>query len=79
MANVRTYMGTLRNWQNFVANQVGTDLTTAPVAIRALAVAQAAIVGVLVKALVDKGVLTEQEIQAAANNAVQDPGWVPET
>jgi hypothetical protein len=78
MASVRQYQATLRSWQNWVAVQMGTDLTTAPVALRAIAAADAAILGVLVKALVDKGVVTEAEIAAAADSATADPGWVVE-
>lgn len=72
MASPRTYWVALRNTRNAVATRLGCDVTRADVSVRAISGADLACVVVLVKALTDKGVITDAELSAAQAAVLAD-------
>jgi len=70
MATVKAYVVAMRTAQQGVAIKLGSSLSDKRTQVMVTSVL--AIVGVLVKLLVDKGVLTDQELQAALNTAQAD-------
>lgn len=78
MASYRQYAGQLWTTQKAVALRLGSDLSTADKRTRIVMQSLLAVVAIVVKALVDKGVLTDQEL-ANARNAVLNETWPEET
>jgi hypothetical protein len=79
MATAKQYWSTLKNAQETLCERFGMNLTQAPIATRALADADAAILAVLVKALTDKGVITDADLMEAWRGARDDNEWDPRT
>lgn len=72
MATLRQYATRMRATQNKVAVKLGSDLSTAPKELRVAVTSVLVVVAVLVKAIVDKGVLTDAELQTALTAAEDD-------
>jgi lipid-binding SYLF domain-containing protein len=69
MATTRQVWDGLRTVRNQVAARLGVDVTTSSKEARAMGNANLAMVAVVVKVLIDKGLITGAELQAAANAA----------
>jgi hypothetical protein len=65
VATLKTYGRTLWDLQQTVGNRIGFDLRTAPLEFRALIIMVDASLALLIKALVDKGVFNDLELNAA--------------
>lgn len=78
MTTVRQYAGVYRGWQRFVCDYLGTNLNNSSVKDKAIAGSTCVLLGVLTKALVDAGVITDQQVQDAAQTVFSDPGWTQE-
>lgn len=72
MATAKQYVVQLRSAQNAIGLKLGVDLTTAPKATRVATLSVLALIGVLVKVLVDKGVVTNNELTTELNAAIAD-------
>lgn len=72
MTTVRQYMANARPVQVKVGQRMGLDLDRTPAWQRVLYASTLAIICVVVKLLVDKGVFTDAELQAAFNAAGAD-------
>jgi hypothetical protein len=72
MATVRQYFNALRATRNQVALFMGADLTSTPKDMRSGDNAGLAAVAVVIKALTDKGVISDAELQAAQTAALAD-------
>jgi hypothetical protein len=70
MAGVKAYVIAMRTAQQGVAMKLGSSLGDKRSQVLVSSVL--AVLGVLVKLLVDKGVITDQELQAALNTAQGD-------
>lgn len=70
MATVKQY--TLRLWgiRKTVAQKLGTDICTADITTRAEALASDVVTATILKLLVDNGVLTDAQLNAAANAVI---------
>jgi hypothetical protein len=79
VATTRQYWSTLRTWQQNIAQKFGVNIQYGSMEGRAVAATDAAMVAILVKALTDKGVLTDADILAAWQDARDDAGWVQES
>lgn len=77
MAVARTFFDAFRTFRNQAAMIMGTDVTRCPEDVRAMSNADLAAVAVLAKVLVEKGVITGAQLQAAANAALGGMGGVP--
>jgi hypothetical protein len=79
MATYRQTYNVIRNLQRSLARYFGVDVATASTEARALAASQAAALTVIVKALVDNGVVTDGQMNAAAQAAIAAvDSWDPE-
>jgi hypothetical protein len=76
VATVRAYWNTLKTVRNQIALQMGVDATTTPKEMRAVSNADLAAIGVVIKCLTDKGLITPAELQAGANAALGADGSV---
>lgn len=74
MATVKQYVDVMRVRQDRMAEKFGVGLRSSRVEIRVLNLTVLALIAVVVKALVDKGVLTDAELVALMNGAADD-GW----
>ena len=72
MATVKQYMQILRDRQAVIANKFGADVTRIDKQSRVLNLALLALLAVLIKTLVDKGVVTDAELTATLNTARDD-------
>lgn len=72
MATVRSYVLTMQQRENVIAHNVGSDIWTADMRIRALNIALLAMIGTLVKVLIDKGVVTGAELIAVLDAAIAE-------
>lgn len=72
MATTRGYWNALRSTRNAIALRMGVDASGVPKDIRALANANLATVAVVIKALTDKGVITDADLTAARDAAIAD-------
>lgn len=72
MALVSTYVNQFQDAVATVSRHLGYDPGNADNATKALVAAQMAVVGTLVKALVDAGVITNAQLQAAFVAAVAE-------
>jgi len=79
VATTRQYWSTLRTWQQNIAQKFGVNIQYGSMEGRAVAATDAAMVAILVKALTDKGVLTDADILAPRQDARDDAGWVQES
>lgn len=70
MATVKAYVAAMRAAQQGVAVKLGSSLSDKRTQVMVTSVL--AVQAVLVKLLVDKGVVTDQELQAALNTAQAD-------
>lgn len=77
MATFRQYVGQLWATQREIASRLGSDLSTAEKRTRVVDQSLLAVVAIVVKALVDKGVITDQDL-GAARNAVLGENWPEE-
>lgn len=84
MTSVPQYLAVLRAAQNKVAKRMGVDFSTADKGTRVLVESNLAMTAVVVKALVDHGVITDQELLATVaalratpypNEPVEPAGW----
>lgn len=78
MATTREIYNTVERWQASLANRFGTDLDTAPVALRALAHADAALFAVLATTLINEGIVSGEDFVNTWLEAHADVGWVPD-
>jgi hypothetical protein len=80
VATTRQLFDGLRIFRNRLALNVGADVTRCPQDVRAKSNATLAAVAVLAKALIDAGVITPAQLQAAASGALGADGstWDPE-
>jgi hypothetical protein len=78
MATTRSIYDTIERWQAAITNKFGTDLDTAPTALKALAHSDAVLLAILSKTLFDAGVITPAQVQAAWVEARDDTGWIPD-
>lgn len=72
MATVRAYWGSLRNTRNTIAQLLGTDIRGADTQVRAVSGADLATVAIVMKALVDKGLISNAELDAARDAALAE-------
>lgn len=81
MASLKTYGRTLWDLQQTVCNKVGFDLRRSSTETRGIMIAVDATFALLIKALVDKGVFTDLELNAAVqgvrNTAFNQLGPAP--
>lgn len=76
MSTIPQYVKIMRDAMADIAQRLGVDLSQEPKATRALALSNLAVQSVLIKALVDKGVITDTELLAAVN-AMRSSAWSP--
>lgn len=74
MATVKQYIQALRDRQIVIARKFGTDVTRIDMQARVLNLALLALLAVLIKTLVDKGLITDAELTATLN-AARDDGY----
>lgn len=80
MATLKQYGRTLWDLQQTVCNRIGFDIRRAPSDQRAIIIAVDASLSLILKALVDKGVFTDLELNAAVQsvrNTVFQPLGAP--
>lgn len=75
MATPRTYWNALRSTRNKIALAMGVDVANTPKDMRALGNANLAVIVILVKALTDKNVLTDADLQAAQSLIENPAQW----
>lgn len=76
MTTIPQYAKILRDTMWDIAMRLGVDMSQEEKAVRAGLIATLTAQSVLIKALVDKGVITDQELLAAVN-AVRSSAWQP--
>lgn len=69
---VKQYIRAMWTRQEVMARRMGCDITASGKSTRVLNLSLVALVAVLVKVLVDKGVITDSELTAALNAARDD-------
>jgi hypothetical protein len=72
MATVKQYIAALRQRQDVIAVKYGCDIARADKQTRVVNLSILALLAVIVKALVDKGVITDAELTATLNAARDD-------
>lgn len=72
MATVKQYVTQMFDRQTVIARKMGVDITKATKVQRVLNLSQTVLVAVVVKTLVDKGVITDAELNATLNAARDD-------
>lgn len=72
MATVKQYIAALQDRQIVIARKFGVDVTRSDMQARVLNLALLCLLAVLIKALVDKGVITDAELTATLNAARDD-------
>jgi hypothetical protein len=72
MATVKQYVNALQDRQQVIARKFGTNPRGADKQTRAINQSILVLLAVLIKALVDKGVVTDAELTAVLNNARDD-------
>jgi hypothetical protein len=78
MAALKVYGRTLWDLQQTVCNRIGFDLRRAPKEQQAVVIAVDAALSLVIKALVDKGLVTDLELNAAVQ-AVRNTSFKPLT
>jgi hypothetical protein len=74
---VKAYVQALRDRQLIIGEKLGTHLQGTPKEDRVLNLSVLALLSVLIKTLVDKGVITDAELTATLNEA-RDDAWPDE-
>ena len=78
MATVKQYIVALRQRQDVIAKKLGCVISQEPKGARVINISLLALLSVLIKTLVDKGVITDAELvatlQAAADDVWPDEG-----
>lgn len=74
---VKQYIQALRNRQNLIAKQFGCDITGGEKPTRVANLALLVLLAVLIKVLVDKGIITDAELSTALDLA-RDDNWPDE-
>jgi hypothetical protein len=77
MATIQVYVTNLRDKFRLIARKFGTDPTTTDKQTRALHLAQLVLLAAVIKALTDKGTITDGDLLAALNSA-RDDTWPDE-
>lgn len=72
MATVKQYIQSMRSRQDMIARKFGCDISQADKQVRVLNLSVLALIAVVVKALVDKGVITDAELMAVMDAARDD-------
>jgi hypothetical protein len=72
MATVRQYIQALQDRQVVIARKFGAEITHVDKQYRVMNLALLALLAVLIKTLVDKGVITDAELTAVLNTARDD-------
>lgn len=72
MATVKQYVSQMFDRQTVIARKLGVDITKSTKADRVLNMSLLALIAVVVKSLVDKGVITDAELIATLNTARDD-------
>lgn len=72
MATTKQYAKNVRDAMRTIARKMGLYVDSSDKTLRVVASAVAVPIGVLAKVLVDKGVVTDAELQAALNAAAAD-------
>jgi hypothetical protein len=72
MATVPQYIAQMRQRQDVIASKYGCDISRADKQVRVLNLSILALIAVVVKTLVDKGVITDAELLATMNAARDD-------
>lgn len=72
MATVKQYVAALEQRQEVIAVKFGSDMTRAAKPLRVLNKSLLVLLAVLVKTLVDKGVITDQDLNTTLNSARDD-------
>ena len=73
MASLKTYGRTLWDLQQTVGNRIGFDVRLSSIEFRALLIMVDASLSLLIKALVDKGVFSDVELNAAVQGVRNTP------
>jgi hypothetical protein len=76
MSTIPQYVKLMRDAMWDIAKRFGVDLSQEPKSTRAALLSDFAVQAVLIKALVDKGVITDQELLTAIN-AMRSSPWSP--
>lgn len=76
MATVPQYVKIMRDAMWDISERFGVDLSQEPKALRAGLLSVLAVQAILIKTLVDKGVITDAELLAAVNSVRASP-WSP--
>lgn len=76
MTSVPQYVKIMRDTMWDIAERFGVDMAQEPKALRAGLLSVLAVQSILIKTLVDKGVITDAELLAAVN-AVRASPWSP--
>lgn len=76
MSTIPQYVKLMRDAMWDIAQRLGVDMSEEPKATRAEILANFAVQAVLIKALVDKGVITDAELLTAVN-AMRSSPWSP--
>lgn len=72
MATIKQYVTQLRGRQEVIARKLGCDITRSGKSDRVQQLADLVLLAVLIKTLVDKGVITDAELIATLNAARDD-------
>lgn len=72
MATTKQYAQAIRSSMRTIARKMGLAVDSADKTLRIVASVVAVVIGVLCKVLVDKGLVTDQELQAALDAAAAD-------
>lgn len=72
MATVKQYIQALQDRQTIIAKKFGADITGADKQTRVMNLALLALIAVLVKTLVDKGLITDADLTGTLNLARDD-------
>lgn len=75
MATVRDYMDTMRQRQMIIARKLGVDLAGMDPQTRVLNLSLLALLAVLIKTLIDAGVITGAQLNAVLDTARDDSWW----
>lgn len=73
MAALKSYATNLWKAQRVLCQKLGLQVASAPLSERALAVSGDILLGTLCKLLVDKGLVTDAELNSAFNTAASSP------
>lgn len=72
MTTVPQYVNTFKSGFNTICTRLGSDPSGVNMQTQAIATSQMALLGVVVKTLVDKGIFTDAELVTQFNQAIAD-------